>query len=166
MQEHRARLFFYSFKHRSTSGGRDCLKNRIEGGHNGIRLLNGNNLTVTLSKNLDLFCAFQRFPRLRGMEYRNEKGVTFFLLKNVTLSRLYWKISHGRRSCVLSLETRRYVSCQPTPSECFSEKEAFPDIERRILSTCRITAKNLSNKSENNMCRKTVKITFVGKLWI
>ena len=134
----------------------------------GIRLLKGNNLTVTLSKNPALFCAFQRFPRLRGTEYRNEKGVTvtFFILKNVTLSRLYWKMSHGRRSCVLSLETRRYVSCQPTPSECFSEKEAFPDIERRILSTCRITAKNLSNKSENNMCRKTVKITFVGKLWI
>ena len=34
--------------------GRDNLKNRIEGGHNGIRLLNGNNLTVTLSKNLAL----------------------------------------------------------------------------------------------------------------
>ena len=36
--------------------GRDNLKNRIEGGHNGIRFLNGNNLTVTLSKNLALFC--------------------------------------------------------------------------------------------------------------
>ena len=35
--------------------GRDNLKNRIEGGHNGIRFLNGNNLTVTLSKNLALF---------------------------------------------------------------------------------------------------------------
>ena len=34
--------------------GRDNLKNRIEGGHNGIRFLNGNNLTVTLSKNLAL----------------------------------------------------------------------------------------------------------------
>ena len=35
--------------------GRDNLKNRIEGGHNGIRFLNGNNLTVALSKNLALF---------------------------------------------------------------------------------------------------------------
>ena len=43
--------------------GRDNLKNRIEGGHNGIRFLNGNNLTVTLSKNLALvFGVTPRFP--------------------------------------------------------------------------------------------------------
>jgi hypothetical protein len=41
----------------------------------GIRLLNGNNLTVTLRKNLALFCACQSFPRLRGMEYRNETNI-------------------------------------------------------------------------------------------
>ena len=36
-------------------GGKDYLKNRNEGGHNGYGLLNGNNLTDTLSKNLTLF---------------------------------------------------------------------------------------------------------------
>ena len=36
-------------------GGKDCLKNKDEGGHNGYGYLIGNNLTYILSKNLALF---------------------------------------------------------------------------------------------------------------